>query len=184
MSATPCIGLRQADSRRPRCLSSAMPRRTVQSPPQRPWLVARGVPSGDGRLHRTESAPARHPQDWRWSSFNEYAGMRPEERLQRRALAIERVRIPAGPTPPLTPPSSPPQGGGKRGRGVGVRGLFTTSHPPLKDKRRGPATHNGGWPALLACSETFAHAHSPGQVYDLDDPSYKGELHAFGSARP
>ena len=38
-----------------------------------------------------------HPQDWRWSSFNEYAGVRPEEQRQRCFLTIDRVRIPADP---------------------------------------------------------------------------------------
>jgi putative transposase len=42
------------------------------------------------------------PQDWSrpaGSSFNEYAGMRPGEQLRRRALTIDRVRIPANPRP-------------------------------------------------------------------------------------
>ena len=38
-----------------------------------------------------------HPQDWRWSSFLEYAGMSPDEQLQRCALIIDRVRIPTDP---------------------------------------------------------------------------------------
>jgi hypothetical protein len=38
-----------------------------------------------------------HPEDWRWSSFNEYAGMRPKEQRQRCGLIIDRVRIPADP---------------------------------------------------------------------------------------
>jgi putative transposase len=38
-----------------------------------------------------------HPEDWRWSSFNEYAGMRPEEQRHRCGLTIDRVRIPADP---------------------------------------------------------------------------------------
>jgi putative transposase len=38
-----------------------------------------------------------HPQDWRWSSFNEYAGMRPEEQRHGCGLTIDRVRIPADP---------------------------------------------------------------------------------------
>jgi putative transposase len=37
------------------------------------------------------------PQDWRWSSFNEYAGMGPEEQRERCSLTIDRVRIPADP---------------------------------------------------------------------------------------
>ena len=38
-----------------------------------------------------------HPQDWRWSSFLEYAGIPPDEQRQRRALIIDRVRIPTDP---------------------------------------------------------------------------------------
>jgi len=38
-----------------------------------------------------------HAGDWRWSSFNEYAGMRPEEQRQRCGLTIDRVKIPADP---------------------------------------------------------------------------------------
>ena len=37
------------------------------------------------------------PQDWRWSSFNEYAGMGPEEQGRLCGLTIDRVRIPADP---------------------------------------------------------------------------------------
>ena len=40
---------------------------------------------------------ARRPQDWRWSSFSEYAGMSAEEQEQRCGLVIDRVRIPADP---------------------------------------------------------------------------------------
>ena len=37
------------------------------------------------------------PQDWRWSSFNEYAGTTSEEQKQRCGLIIDRVRIPSDP---------------------------------------------------------------------------------------
>ena len=39
------------------------------------------------------------PHDWRWSSFNAYAGIRPEEHLRCCALTIDRVRIPPFPAP-------------------------------------------------------------------------------------
>jgi hypothetical protein len=39
----------------------------------------------------------RRPQDWRWSSFNEYSGMSPDEQKRRCGLIIGRVRIPSGP---------------------------------------------------------------------------------------
>ncbi|MDR3676280.1 MAG: transposase [Acidobacteriota bacterium] len=38
-----------------------------------------------------------HPQDWRWSSYSEYADMRPEEQRHRCGLTIDRVRIPTDP---------------------------------------------------------------------------------------
>jgi REP-associated tyrosine transposase len=39
----------------------------------------------------------RQPQDWRWSSFNEYAGMSAEEQKRRCGLTIDRVSLPADP---------------------------------------------------------------------------------------
>jgi hypothetical protein len=36
-------------------------------------------------------------QDWRPSTFNECAGTRPKEQLRRRALTVDRVRMPADP---------------------------------------------------------------------------------------
>lgn len=38
-----------------------------------------------------------HPQDWRWSSFHVYAGIRPDEQPEGCGLTIDRVRIPADP---------------------------------------------------------------------------------------
>ena len=35
------------------------------------------------------------PQNWRWSSFHEYAGASPEEQIRRCGLIIDRVRLPA-----------------------------------------------------------------------------------------
>jgi putative transposase len=40
---------------------------------------------------------ARRPQDWRWSSFSEYAGISAEEQKQRCGLIIDRVRTPSDP---------------------------------------------------------------------------------------
>lgn len=37
------------------------------------------------------------PQDWRWSSFNEYAGTTSDEQNQRCNLVIDRVRMPSDP---------------------------------------------------------------------------------------
>jgi hypothetical protein len=35
------------------------------------------------------------PQDWKWSSWNEYAGMNATEQERRCGLIIDRVRLPA-----------------------------------------------------------------------------------------
>jgi putative transposase len=40
---------------------------------------------------------ARRPQDWRWSSYNEYTGMSAEEQNARCGLIIDRVRMPFDP---------------------------------------------------------------------------------------
>jgi REP element-mobilizing transposase RayT len=37
------------------------------------------------------------PEDWRWSSYNEYAGMSAEEQNERCGLVIDRVRMPSDP---------------------------------------------------------------------------------------
>lgn len=39
----------------------------------------------------------RHPQDWTWSSFNEYAGMSADEQKRRCGLIIDRLRMPSDP---------------------------------------------------------------------------------------
>ena len=41
------------------------------------------------------------PPDWKWSSFNEYAGMSAGEQKQRCGLTIDRVRIPSDPGTPI-----------------------------------------------------------------------------------
>jgi len=37
------------------------------------------------------------PEDWRWSSCNEYAGMSAEEQDKRCGLIVDRVRMPSDP---------------------------------------------------------------------------------------
>jgi putative transposase len=37
------------------------------------------------------------PEDRRWSSYNEYAGMRAEEQNERCGLIVDRVRMPSDP---------------------------------------------------------------------------------------
>jgi hypothetical protein len=36
-------------------------------------------------------------EDWRWSSYNEYAGMSAEGQNKRCGLIVDRVRMPSGP---------------------------------------------------------------------------------------
>jgi hypothetical protein len=35
------------------------------------------------------------PEDWRWSSYNEYAGLSAEEQNERCGLIVDRVRMPS-----------------------------------------------------------------------------------------
>ena len=37
------------------------------------------------------------PEDWRWSSYNEYAGLSAEEQERRCGLIVDRVRMPSDP---------------------------------------------------------------------------------------
>ena len=37
------------------------------------------------------------PEDWRWSSYNEYAGMSGEEQIERCGLIVDRLRMPSDP---------------------------------------------------------------------------------------
>jgi hypothetical protein len=37
------------------------------------------------------------PEDWRWSSYNEYAGMSADEQNERCGLIVGRVRMPSDP---------------------------------------------------------------------------------------
>jgi putative transposase len=54
------------------------------------------------KLEYVHMNPARaglvaRPQDWKWSSYNEYAGTSAEGQKQRCGLTIDRVRMPADP---------------------------------------------------------------------------------------
>jgi len=46
-------------------------------------------------LNPVRAGLVSHPKDWRWSSFNEYAGMDSAEQIERCGLIIDRIRIPA-----------------------------------------------------------------------------------------
>ncbi len=45
-------------------------------------------------LNPTRSGLACCPQDWRWSSFDDYAGVTPEGQKQHRGLVINRALLP------------------------------------------------------------------------------------------
>jgi hypothetical protein len=48
-------------------------------------------------LNPVKAGLVSRPEDWRWSSYNEYAGMSAEERKKRCGLIVDRVRIPSDP---------------------------------------------------------------------------------------
>ncbi|MGD0123729.1 MAG: hypothetical protein ABSF46_00115 [Terriglobia bacterium] len=45
-------------------------------------------------LNPVRAGLVSRPEDWRWSSYNEYAGMSAEEQEKRWGLIVDRVRIP------------------------------------------------------------------------------------------
>ncbi len=47
------------------------------------------------RFNPVRGGLVRRPQDWRWSSFNEHAGVTAEEQSRRCGLAIDRIPLPA-----------------------------------------------------------------------------------------
>jgi hypothetical protein len=48
-------------------------------------------------LNPVKAGLVERPQDWRWSSFNEYAGVSAEEQKERCGLTIDRVSMPSDP---------------------------------------------------------------------------------------
>ena len=48
-------------------------------------------------LNPVKAGLASRPEEWRWSSYNEYAGMSAEEQKKRCGLIVDRVRIPSNP---------------------------------------------------------------------------------------
>lgn len=48
-------------------------------------------------LNPVKAGLVRRPQDWRWSSVNEYSGMSAAMQKQRCGLIIDRVRLPSDP---------------------------------------------------------------------------------------
>jgi hypothetical protein len=48
-------------------------------------------------LNPVRAGLVSRPEDWRWSSYNEYAGMSAEEQKRRYGLIVDRVRMPSDP---------------------------------------------------------------------------------------
>ena len=48
-------------------------------------------------LNPVRAGLVSRPEDWRWSSYNEYAGMSAEEQIERCGLIVDRVRMPSDP---------------------------------------------------------------------------------------
>jgi hypothetical protein len=48
-------------------------------------------------LNPVKAGLVSRPEDWGWSSYNEYAGMSPEEQKRRCGLIVDRVRLPSDP---------------------------------------------------------------------------------------
>jgi hypothetical protein len=50
-------------------------------------------------LNPVRAGLVSRPEDWRWSSYHEYAGMSAHEQKKRCGLIVDRVRIPSDPNP-------------------------------------------------------------------------------------
>ena len=48
-------------------------------------------------LNPVRAGLASRPEDWRWSSYNEYAGISAEEQKKRCGLIVDRVSMPSDP---------------------------------------------------------------------------------------
>jgi putative transposase len=48
-------------------------------------------------LNPVRAGLVSRPEDWRWSSYNEYAGMSGEEQIERCGLIVDRLRMPSDP---------------------------------------------------------------------------------------
>jgi hypothetical protein len=48
-------------------------------------------------LNPVRAGLVSRPEDWRWSSYNEYAGMSAGEQNGRCGLTVDRVRMPSDP---------------------------------------------------------------------------------------
>jgi hypothetical protein len=48
-------------------------------------------------LNPVRAGLVSRPEDWRWSSYNEHAGIRAEEQYERCGLIVDRVRMASDP---------------------------------------------------------------------------------------
>ena len=48
-------------------------------------------------LNPVRAGLVSRPEDWRWSSYNEYAGVSGNEQEERCGLIVDRVRMPSDP---------------------------------------------------------------------------------------
>jgi hypothetical protein len=48
-------------------------------------------------LNPVRAGLVSRPEDWQWSSYNEYAGMSAEQQKRRCGLIVDRVRMPSDP---------------------------------------------------------------------------------------
>ena len=48
-------------------------------------------------LNPVRAGLVSRPEDWRWSSYNEYAGFTTDQQRKRCGLIIDRVRMPSDP---------------------------------------------------------------------------------------
>ena len=48
-------------------------------------------------LNPVKAGLVSRPEDWRWSSYNEYAGISVDEQNERCGLIVDRVRMPSDP---------------------------------------------------------------------------------------
>jgi hypothetical protein len=71
-----------------RCLRHPSALRTVQEYNEKVEYI---------HLHPVRACLVSRPEGWRWSSYNEYAGISAEEQKKRCGLIVDRVSMPSDP---------------------------------------------------------------------------------------
>ena len=84
MSAVNRLRGKEGELWRPRCFDRAL--RTVKEYNEKVEYI---------HLNPVKAGLVSRPEDWRWSSCNEYAGISAEEQKKRCGLIVDRVRIPS-----------------------------------------------------------------------------------------